>query len=108
MKVFNRLQIISTPLFIGHKLALEELRKTAKDNRKALGIITKLEENSDIAQFGSYCKGFAPDLVYYWYLGGRKLNPSLQEINNFIYKYWKGEYKSFKDLPSFLTRDFRK
>ena len=107
-KVFSRLNITSE-LFIGHKLALEDFRKLAKDERKCLGIINKLKENSDIGQYGSYSKGFHPDLVYYWHIGGRKLTPTLKEINDFITKYFKdyGGYKSFKDIPSEITKNFR-
>lgn len=98
MKVFNRLKITAEPLFIGHKLKLEQLRKLAKDERHCLYVIKELKENSDIAQFGVYSKGFADALAYYWYIGGRKLTPTIQEINNFIYKDSRGEYKTFEDV----------
>ena len=35
----------------------------------------------------------ADALAYYWYIGGKKLTPTLQEINNFIYK---DSYMTFK------------
>jgi len=108
MKVFSRLQITSESLFIGHKLALEKLRKEAKNERACLWIVRNLEENSDIGQFGSYCKGFAPQVVFYWHFGGKKLTPTIKDVNNFIYKGWDGEYKSFEDLPSDLTYYFKK
>ena len=108
MKVLNRLKITAQPLFIGHKLALEDLRKKAKDERHALGIIRQLQDNSDIGQFGSYSKDFPEDLVYYWHIGGKKLTPTINEINDYIAKYWDNEYRSFKDLPSSLKHYFRK
>ena len=98
MKIFNRLKIESAPLFIGHKLKLDQLRKLAKDERHCLYVIKELKENSDIGQFGVYSKGFADALAYYWYIGGKKLTPTLQEINNFIYKDSRGEYKTFEDV----------
>ena len=98
MKVFNRLKITAEPLFIGHKLKLEQLRKLAKDERHCFYVIRELKENSDIAQFGVYSKGFADALAYYWHIGGRKLTPTLQEINNFISKSFNGECKSFEDV----------
>lgn len=102
MKVFNRLKITAAPLFAGHKLKLEALKKQAKDERHCLNAIIDLEENSDVGQFGSYCKGFAAPLVYYWHIGGKKLTPTLKEINEKITDYFKGygDYKSFDDLPS--------
>jgi len=108
MKIFNRLKIISKSLFIGHKLALEDLRKKAKDERYALGIIRNLQDNSDIGQFGSYSKDFPEDLVYYWHIDGKKLTPTIDEINDYIAKYWNNKYRSFKDLPSSLKYNFRK
>ena len=108
-KAFQRLKVKSAPLFIGHKLLLQDLQKQAKDERKALGIINKLQEyQEDKYQAAYFCKDYTPDLVYYWHIGGRKLTPTLKEIDSFISKYWNGEYKSFNDLPSSIRYAFRK
>lgn len=108
-KAFQRLKVESDSLYIGHKLLLQDLQKQAKDERKALGIINKLQEyQEDKFQAAYFCKDYTSDLVYYWYIGGKKLTPTLNEINRFISKYWDGEYKSFNELPSSIKYDFRK
>ena len=92
MKTFK--QFLNEEIFIGHKLKLQELQKTAKKNSDYLRYITKaFKENSDVGQYGQFCKDYPEYVPLYWYAGGRKLQPTKKECKDYIEKSWDNRFK---------------
>lgn len=85
MKTFK--QFLNEEIFIGHKLKLQELQKTVKKNSDYLKYIAKaLKENSNVGQYGQFCKDYPEYVSLYWYCGGRKLQPTKNECKALIEK----------------------
>ena len=95
-------------LFIGHKLALEDLKKQAKKEASVLGVVKRLKENNDIAQFGEFAKGRESSVVWYWYNGGRKIQPTKEDVDSLVEENYKGygDYKTYEELPDDVRYKF--
>ena len=95
-------------LFIGHKLALQDLRKEVKSESSILGVVKKLKENSNLAQFGEFAKGRENEVVWYWYNGGKKLQPTKEDVDSLVKENFAGygDYKTFEELPSSIKYKF--
>ena len=95
-------------IFEGHKLALENLKKIAKRTASPYSA-EELLFNSDVGQYGEFAKGRESSVAWYWYNGGKKLQPSKEDVDKLVeevYRGW-GDYKSYNDLPDDETRNFR-
>lgn len=91
-------------IFIGHKLKLQELRKKVIFSGDYISIVNKeLKNNSDIGEFGNFCKGYESYVTMYWKQGGRKLQPSKKECIDTIIKGFG--VKSLNDLPDAVKDD---
>lgn len=98
----------SEKLFIGHKLALEDLKKQAQKESSVLGVVKKLKENNDIAQYGEFAKGRESSVVWYWYNGGRKTQPTKEDVDSLVEENYKGygDYKTYEELPDDVRYKF--
>lgn len=85
MKTFR--QYIKEDIFIGHKLKLEELQKFVRNwSDRIWGVNKQLKDHSSIGEFGYFCKDYPEYVTLYWYVGGRKLQPSKHECEDKIKK----------------------
>lgn len=99
MKTFK--QFLNEAIFIGHKLKLQELQKLVRDWNDRIRMVTDyLKQNSDVGQYGQFCKDYPEYVALYWYLRGKKLQPTKKECEDLIKSY----YNISKSIDS-LTPD---
>lgn len=99
MKGFK--EFLNEDIFIGHKLKLQELQKFVRDWSDRIRTVTdNLKRNSDVGQYGQFCKDYPEYVALYWYLKGRKLQPTKKECEDLI----KSSYNINKSINS-LTSD---
>ena len=78
MKSFK--SFLTEEIFIGHKIKLQELQKFVKDwSDRVRDVTEKLKKNSDVGQFGQFCKDYPEYVALYWNLKGKKLQPTKKE-----------------------------
>ena len=92
MKTFK--QFLNEEIFIGHKLKLQELQKFVRDwNDRIRTVTDNLKKNSDVGQYGQFCKDYPEYVALYWYCGGRKLQPTKKECKDYIEKSFNNKFK---------------
>ena len=80
---------INEDIFIGHKLKLEELRKYVYNWSDRIKQTTEyLKKNSNVGEYGYFCKDYPEYVSLYWNSGGKKLQPSKKECEDRIKKEW--------------------
>lgn len=83
MKSFK--SFLTEEIFIGHKIKLQELQKFVKDwSDRVRDVTEKLKKNSDVGQFGQFCKDYPEYVALYWNLKGKKLQPTKKECEDLI------------------------
>lgn len=98
MKGFK--EFLNEDIFIGHKLKLQELQKFVRDWSDRIRTVTdNLKRNSDVGQYGQFCKDYPEYVALYWYLRGKKLQPTKKECEDLI----KSSYNISKSINSLTS-----